>query len=216
MPAPKPPEFFIKTGLHIEPIPSNEELWATGLVAHLWNIYSNHITEYGNVLTRTDPAARRDFTETIGIKQRTKMVRELIRTYAKLEYRKQWTEIINRGGSLQIQRDKIVHGDWAGGYWPGAQQDNFRPKFLYDHFQRKSDYEWKLDYDSIFNVAKQIDKLILDCTMFSFELMRPEDGGDVRPSLLRRLIAPDRPLTRRGRLAAYLPRSIRQLIRPKP
>lgn len=113
MPAPKPPEFYTKTGLHVEPAPSNEELWATGLVAYLWNIYANHITEYGMALTRADPAARKVFLETIGLKQRTRLVRELIRRYAKPEYQKQWTDLINRGGSLQIQRDKIIHGDWG-------------------------------------------------------------------------------------------------------
>jgi hypothetical protein len=215
MAAPKPPEFYIKTGLHIEPIPSNEELWATGLVAHLWNIYSNHLTEYGNVLTRTDQASRRVFRETIGIKQRVKLVRALIRRYAKPEYHKQWIDIIDRGGSLQIHRDKIVHGDWGGAPYDVATKEIVGVKHLYDHFQQKGDYTWKLDYDAIFNVAKQIDKLVLDCFLFSMELMRPEDGDDVRPSLLHRLVSPDRPLSHRDRIASYLPNSIGRLIRPK-
>jgi hypothetical protein len=214
MPAPKPPEFFIKTGLHVEPIPSHEELWATGLVAYLWNIYANHLTEYGNVLTRTNAAARRRFTKTVGLKPRTKMVRALIRRYFKPQYRKQWTDIINRGGSLQIQRDKIVHGDW-GTKWDSEARVMTGPRFLFAHFQQKGAYEWKLDYETIFSIAKQIDKLVLDCSMFSLELIRPEDGADLRPSLLRRLIEPDRALTRRDRLASYLPDQIRRLVRPR-
>src|SRR4051812_9082073 len=100
MPTPKPPDFFTKLGLSIEPIPSNEELWATGLVAYLWNIYENHLTQYGMVLTRNDPKARRVFLESSGLKQRTKLVRELIRHNARPEYRKDWLDLINRGGSI--------------------------------------------------------------------------------------------------------------------
>jgi hypothetical protein len=214
MPAPEPPEFFAKTGLHVEPLPSNEELWAIGLVAYLWNIYSNHITEWGMILTRTDPAARRVFSETIGLKQRTRLVRELIRRNAKPEYRKQWIDIVDRGGSLQIQRDKIVHGDWA--YTAATDTKPEGPKFLWDHFKAKGDYVWKLNYETIFETAKKIDKLILDCLIFRFELMRPEDGANFRPSLLRRLTSPDRPLTRFDRLLSYLPTRIERLIRREP
>ena len=126
----------------------------------------------------------------------------MIRRYAKPEYHKQWIDIIDRGGSLQIHRDKIVHGDWGGAPYDVATKEIVGVKHLYDHFQQKGDYTWKLDYDAIFNVAKQIDKLVLDCFLFSMELMRPEDGDDVRPSLLRRLVSPDRPLSHRDRIAS--------------
>lgn len=212
--APKPPDFFTKTGLHLEPIPSNEELWATGLVTHLWTIWENHLTEYGRVLTMHDPAARKVFRKQKSLKTKARMVREMILYKVKPEYRTAWISLVNRGGSLQIQRDRIVHWDWTIRVSDTSQQTG--PKVVSDWFRGQSHIAQHMDYDSIFGIARQIDKLLLDCLFFRLELMLPSDGGDLRPALLRRLLAPDRPLTRLHRLLSYLPIRTTQQSRPEP
>jgi hypothetical protein len=183
--APKPPEFYIKTGLQIEPIPTNEDIWAIGLVAYLWGIYEAHLHSYGMLLTRHDKDARRIFKETIGLRQRHRMVRVLIRRNAKSEYHKEWTNLINRGGSLQIQRDKIIHGNWAS-----LMSKDGKPAgkpFIHDAMERKGKYKWTVDYNGIFETARQIDRLVIDCIFFQMALWEPKDGTGIRASLLRRL-----------------------------
>lgn len=185
---PKPPDFYTKTGLHVEPIPTHEDLWAIGLVAYLWGLYEANLHSYGMVLTSYNPAARRVFMQTKGLRQRARMIRELILVHGEPGSRKEWTALVNRGSSLQIQRDRIVHGNWAV-----RAGENGLPKgrpFIHDTMQIKGRYRWTVDYNGIFDTARQIDKLIVDCIDFQSAKWQPKDGTNLRASLLRRLMPP--------------------------
>jgi hypothetical protein len=211
---PKPPEFFTKTGLQVEPIPTNEDLWAIGLVAYLWGIYEAHVHQYGMILTLHDKDARRAFVATNGLRQRTRKVRELIRIYAEPNSSTEWLDLVNRGASLQIQRDRIIHGNWAQNM--GAEGKPIGRPFVHDAMEIKRKYKWAVDYNGIFATARQIDKLIVDCSDFQMAKWQPSDGGNLRASLLRRLRPPTHRPTHLARLLVSLRIYLKHLFQREP
>jgi hypothetical protein len=156
-PIPKPPEFFIKTGLYCEPIESNEVIWATGLVARLWTGIEHEIALLGDVLTSYDARSKTIFHNQRGTKRRIRTVRALVRRKVQLRHQRELLSIIDRISSMQQQRDRIIHGSW-GRFLDGPDQT----PFLTEHKPPFETYKWDATYNIIFAVAHKIDRILID------------------------------------------------------
>jgi hypothetical protein len=187
MAEPQPPEFFIKTGLHVEPIATNEELWAIGLVASLWTLVEHDITVFGDVLTSYDAAAKSEFHATVSLRPRIAKVRELIYRNAAPEHRDQWLDLINRAGSMQLQRDRIIHGTWSLVQLKSGEIKG--PPHLRNQMPHRASFKWNLTYETIFKTAQAIDKLIFDGFLFKIEFWDLKEPS-FAPSLRQRLLKP--------------------------
>ena len=111
--APKPPDFYTKTGLHVEPIASNEQLWATGLVVSLWTLVEHLISVYADALCVYDREAAKLFHSEVPLKTRIRKFRELVNQNVLPEFQPKLIDFVDRIGSMQQSRDRIVHGMWS-------------------------------------------------------------------------------------------------------
>lgn len=208
---PKPPEFFIKTGLSVEPIATNEELWATGLVASLWTIIETIITEYGDALTSYDARSKKRFHGDRGTRRRVRLLRVIVRRHVLPQYVPLVIDFCDRISSMQQQRDRIIHGMW-GETLPKPDEDA-GPPYLHEIRPNLRPFKWQLTYEDIFNVARRIDALITDMLMFKVALMQPTDQRSSHDALRRILWKPNLRLRLFGRLPLPLPSPLARLLR---
>lgn len=168
--APKPPDFYLQTGLHVEPIASNEELWAIGLVATLWNHIERDIAVIADALTSYDRAAKIQFRAAQTMDNRLRLLRSTIKLKVLPEYTPILLRFVDRIGSMLAQRDKIIHGAWSH----RMDEDETR-RFIGSAAPNRKPFRWTLSYERIFKVARQMDRLIADILVFQTSLLKPND-----------------------------------------
>lgn len=173
MRTPEPPDFYIQTGLHVEPIASNAELWAIGLVATLWNQIERDVSLIAEALTFYDRATRTQFRAAQTMDNRLRLLRSIIKLKVLPEYAPSLLRFVDRMGSMLAQRDKIIHGAWTY----RMDEDESR-RFLTNAAQHRKPFKWTLNYERIFKVAQQMDRLIADIALFQMSLIKRGDRAE--------------------------------------
>jgi hypothetical protein len=173
MSAPKLPDFhFTHFGLHIQPFASDEELWAIGLVAMLWNHVERSIAVIADALTAYDPKLKLEVRAIKTMDRRLGKLREIIVLKVLPEHIPTLLSFVNRIGSMLAQRDKIIHGAWVKNI-NQIDPAKYPSKHLINSTPYQKEFKWSLTYERIFKVASQIDRLILDIHEYQESLFDP-------------------------------------------
>ena len=145
--------------------PSDQQLWAIGMVAVQWTLLEGHIKVIAHGLYGNDAAARAEFDRMLVFRHRLRMVRDLIERKIMAPFKTDLLAIVDRMGSLAGERDKIIHGTWSSNkpLHPEMDVTPFNEATEVSGTAKpKPAFEWKLTFDRILDTALKIDTVSFD------------------------------------------------------
>ena len=139
--------------LPFDVVPTDRQLWAIGLVVTQWSSLELMIQILGHALTEKDSPERTEFDSSLRFKRRLRQLRILVETRIMEPWNSEILHVLTEIGSIQNERDKIVHHSFGQSE---NQLETPNRVTLDDYRPGRVNYGWKLDYNTIRNVAIKI------------------------------------------------------------
>lgn len=168
--------------LRVQIPPSDNQLWAIGVVVVKWTYVEQLIKVFVHSFTDennpNDPI-RKEFDSTRSMQMRVDHWEKLAQERIRPEWRAQMLALINETRLLQDQRDKIVHGTWAG---RDGEADG-----PFNWAKPGHDFSWALDFSGLMKVVMRIDHHQYAMMELAFQAYgaRPETDFTIGTALRR-------------------------------
>jgi hypothetical protein len=139
--------------------PSDEQLWAIGMVCVLWSYVEQLVTAFVHGMTDQDDPHDPDrarFDTTRAMMARLEQWKQLTAERMEARWRDRLLPLINETRQLADLRDKIVHGTWSD------KENSSTPPTGEAHGafswgRPGKPFTWRLTYDDIVRIALRID-----------------------------------------------------------
>jgi hypothetical protein len=176
-----------RAGFKIGVLPSDNILWAIGMIAYQWSALENDLDVWLGVAGITPPS--RAAGQRASFKERARLFRQTVEERAAEPARSQLLAIIDRTTGMQAERDKIIHRNWGA---PDGERLNDIRNFQFGG--KKGIDDWRITYAKLREIALKIDELRADLYQLVFRYGKRADAeGFLQSNAWRRICGEPEP-----------------------
>jgi len=141
--------------------PSNNELWAIGVVAVQWTHIEMYMLGFVHALIPDSSAPERQvFDTTRAFDQRIDQWEVLIRRDIAEPHASNLLAVTQRIKNAQQMRDRIMHSTWSGKLTP--DNEDLQARGVFNWSKPHARFEWNLDFGKLMYVARTLDAILID------------------------------------------------------
>jgi hypothetical protein len=163
---------------------SDRQLYAVGLVASLWAPVEFFVVCLGQELSKDDATKKAQFDSRSAFRNRSRILREMVEAEIVEPWRTELLEILSRAGSVEQERDRIIHNVW-GGSPLGEPRSDESTQIMGGGYGTRSFFKWTLTYAGAMEVAKKLDGIGSD--LLQFQIRAAGNPNFTTESALRRI-----------------------------
>lgn len=156
-----PQMFPSRAGYYFNPGIPDRQLWAIGMIVAQWSLTEFLMHTHAQTLTGEKTPLWTDYQGQPSFKHHLKFYKTLVETKLAEPKRAKFLGIIVELQRLKSQRDKIMHGTWAGGMegdsWSAAGVETSDASLVQG--QQLKPVEWKLTFARLKEIAMELSLL---------------------------------------------------------